>query len=153
MKAFVFFATLLIAGAASAACKEGSKGWVTRQNSEGKVRSEARICQNGTYMTPAEKAAYIYNPRTACTEGSTGWVTRQNSEGKVLSEARICKNGTYMTAAEAAAYIRNPKTTCAEGTYGSARASDYFRNLSSNDADKSITVVCRSNKWVPVRGL
>ena len=155
MKTFVFLAALLIAGSASAACKEGSKALITKHNvSTDKDVTELRTCKNGTFMTDAERAAYIYNPRTSCTDGHQAiFVKSVPGSDHDKSEVRTCKNGTYMNAAEQAAYIRNPKTSCVEGSYGIARADDYFRDLSEEQAKKSITVVCRSNKWVPVRGL
>ncbi|KYG61531.1 hypothetical protein AZI86_17645 [Bdellovibrio bacteriovorus] len=155
MKALVFIAGLLIAGSASAACTEGNIALIVKHNvTTDKDITEVRVCKNGTFMTPAEKAAYIYNPRTTCTEGSKAIFVKQlPGQDRETSEVRVCKNGTFMTAAEKAAYVRNPKSTCVEGAYSVARADSYFRNLSEEQADKSITVVCKSNKWVPVRGL
>ena len=155
MKAFVFMATLLIAGAASAACVEGSKALIVKHNvTTDKDITEVRVCRNGTFMTDAEAAAYIYNPRTACTDGHQAiYVKQLPGSDRETSEVRTCKNGTYMTAAEKAAYVRNPKTSCVEGSFSVARADSYFRDLPEHKADKSITVVCKSNKWVPVRGL
>lgn len=153
MKAIVFFASLLIAGVASAACVEGSKGYITKMNPDtGHSYSEARTCVNGTYMNAAEKAAYVYNPRTSCVEGSKGYVTKYNENGHSYSEARICTNGTYMNAAEAAAYVRVPKNHCKEGARGTARFGDYFKTFDESKARQSIGVVCQNKKWVPVRG-
>ena len=154
MKALVFIAGLLIAGSASAACKDGSIALIVKHNvSTDKDITEVRVCKNGTFMTAAEKAAYIYNPRTSCTEGTQAIYVKQLSGDRETSEVRTCKNGTFMNAAEKAAYVRNPKHTCVEGAYSVARADSYFQGLSEEQADKSITVVCKNNKWVPVRGL
>lgn len=153
MKALVFIAGLLIAGSASASCIEGHVAYFTKKAAYGdKEVTYARVCKNGTFMNAEEQAAYIYNPRTTCTEGSRAFFIKKAPYGdKDITVSRVCKNGTFMNAEERAAYVRNPKTTCVEGSYGFARASDYFRNLTDKAADKTITVVCQSNKWIPVR--
>ena len=152
MKVIVFFASLLVAGATSAACVEGSKGYVSKYNDErGRYEQVSRNCVNGTYMTAEEKASYIYNPRVTCVEGTKGWVTLHDADGRSYQEARTCVNGTYMTAAESATYVRAPKASCQEGTYGSARAGNHFPGLDESEAKQPITVICKNKKWVPVR--
>ena len=148
MKFFIIIAAMMTAaGVASAACKEGSKGWVTvRDNINDHSRTEMRICRNGTYMTDEERAAYIYNPRTGCVEGSRGWVTLHDENDHSYTEARTCVNGSYMTPEERAAYVRVPKNRCKEG---SRRIESVFNNI--NDSYENVTMVCRSGKWIRAR--
>jgi len=145
MKLLILIAAMMTAaGVASAACKEGSKGWVTVHDGvNDRSRTEMRICRNGTYMTDEEKAAYIYNPRTSCVEGSRGWVTLHDDNDRSYTEIRTCVNGSYMTAEERAAYVRVPKNRCKEG----ARRTERVYN-GINDRFEEVTVVCRNGKWV-----
>lgn len=148
MKAFVVFVgALLVAGVASAACTEGSRGYITKYNpTTGKAKDEYRTCVNGSFMNAEERAAYVYNPRAACTEGAAGYVTSYNSEGKEIRHPRICQNGSFMTAAEQAAYVRVPKNRCKEG-------SRYLETNHNDPSDRTVytSKVCVNGKWVTAK--
>lgn len=153
MKKYIVFAiTTLGTVAAIAACKEGSRGIITKYDASGDhVVNETRICKNGTYMNDAEKAAYVYNPRTRCKEGSVGSMTKYDASGdRSVTEYRVCKNGSYMNDEERAAYVRNPKNTCKEGRLGRGRLSDFFPGAATGDHEPEITTICKNGKYVPL---
>ena len=144
MKALVFVTALLVAGVASAACKEGSRGYITKYDSAAdKEVKEARTCVNGTFMNAQEKAAYVYNPKTTCVEGARSFVTLHDASGDhSYTEVRTCVNGSYMTAAERAAYVRVPKNTCKEG------ATKIETVHSDDDRSAQVRKVCQAGKWI-----
>ncbi|WII72466.1 hypothetical protein QJS83_01110 [Bdellovibrio sp. 22V] len=148
MKTLVLVLAFLgMAGTASAACKEGRRSIITIHDHDDRSRTEVRTCVNGSYMTPEERAKYIYNPRTTCVEGSKGWVTLyDDNNDHSYTEMRICRNGSYMTDEERAAYVRVPRNRCKEG---SRRVETVHDNV--NDHSVNVTKVCRAGKWVNAR--
>ena len=115
MKLVSIMAIFMFAGAASASCPEGRRQAFTEQQDDHNI-TVIRTCTNGTYMTAAERAAYVRNPTATCKEGARQVSHESDPNGdKQITVIRVCRNGSYMTAAERAGYVRNPDNRCAEG--------------------------------------
>ena len=79
-------------------CIEGNKGLFVRQlPSSGKEVTELRTCREGSFMTPEERAAYIYNPKTTCREGSYIMSTEyDHTTSSDVNVIRICKSNKWI---------------------------------------------------------
>ena len=78
-------------------CTEGRTGWISLYR-KGEVYREQRVCQNGSYMTPAERAAYIYNPRTSCEEGAFLQMDEyDHGRAKDIRVVKQCQSGKWIT--------------------------------------------------------
>ena len=111
---------VVLSGAAQAACVEGRRSTFTEYDSiNDQHTTVVRTCVNGSYMTPAERAAYVYNPKGGCVEGRRSAFTEYDgSTDRHVTVTRVCRGGTYMTESEKAAYwsaVAKSKKPCAEG--------------------------------------
>ena len=79
----------------SIGCVEGSIGEISIYKKDSVEHSGARVCRNGSYMTDAERSAYIYNPSPKiCQEGSYRSFSRKTDEG-VRNEVSVCRQNRW----------------------------------------------------------
>lgn len=79
-------------------CREGNRSLFDEVDPlSGRRATVLRTCQNGTYMTPEERAAYIYNPQTRCREGRREVWYERNDHTNSRERRVICLNGKWVT--------------------------------------------------------
>jgi len=129
---------LLMGSASAFACKDGAKASFFEYKN-GKQVQVVKTCANGTYMTAAEQAAYVYNPSNKCKEGNVIADVIADKSGGNIGLVRVCKNGSYMTDAERAAYVRNPSSGCKKvGSFST-------REVFEGGHDYLLTLQCQAN--------
>ena len=82
---------------ANPGCEEGRRSiFYEKVNHSDENQMVIKTCRGGSYMTDAERAAYIYHPNYKCSpEGSTtSW---ENSEaGQMVRRPYICDRGKWV---------------------------------------------------------
>lgn len=98
MKALVFALSLFGASAAFA-CVEGTRANIEYTDVNGHVKTESRVCRAGSYMTDAERAAYVRVPKNRCKEGSRYMdVTRNDNTDNNVYTSYVCRAGKWIKA-------------------------------------------------------
>lgn len=79
-------------------CREGNRSLFDLIDPiSGRRSTVLRTCSDGTYMTPAERAAYIYNPQSRCKEGRRELWYERDRDDKSRMRHVICINGKWVT--------------------------------------------------------
>lgn len=100
MKSLAIIGLLLgafVGTAASAACVEGRRqAFLEHDYNTDRSYTVIRTCVNGSFMTDAERAAYVRNPDMKCKEGNTAiwWETDYSTDNQV-SVRVVCQGGKW----------------------------------------------------------